>query len=44
MSWGFIGLGIGSLTAHLMVVQSQTRETLKQLSQEIHVAEGEILE
>ena len=38
MSWGFIG----SLTAYyLVVVQSEGRKTLKQLSQEIYVSEGE---
>ena len=41
MSWGFIGLAIGSLTAYFVVAQSQARETLKQLSQEIHVSVDE---
>ena len=41
MSWGFIGLAIGSLTAYLIVAQSEGRKTLKQLSQEIYVFEGE---
>ena len=41
MSWGFIGLAIGSLTAYFVVAQSQARETLKQLSQEMHVSVDE---
>ena len=44
MSWGFIGLAIGSLTAYLVVVGSQARKVLKELSEEMeemHVSEGE---
>ena len=44
MSWGFIGLAIGSLTAYLMVVGNQARKVWEQRSQEMDVSEGETSE
>jgi len=37
MSWGFVGLAIGSITAYLVVVGIQARRVLEQRSQEIDV-------
>ena len=49
MSWGFIGVAVGLLTAYLasVVAQSHGRKTFKQLShvlQEIRVSEDEVPE
>ena len=43
MSWGFIGLAIGSLTVYLMVAGNQLGKTLKRLSEsgEIEISEDE---
>jgi len=35
MTWGFVGLAIGSLAAYLVVVGSQTRKVLKRHTEEM---------
>jgi sorting and assembly machinery component 37 len=41
MSWGFVGLAIGSLLAYLEIVESQARKVRKRRPQEMNVSESE---